>query len=782
MNLKEFQLQAIGDLTAAMMVPGKREIVLKSPTGSGKTIILTHFMQEYMHEHANSLFVWLTPGQGNLEEQSKAKMDLYCRNASTKLLADVMTCGFVPGDAVFINWQKLTMAGNNALKEGERTNFLEWIEKARSTGADFKVVIDESHHSFTEKTDAVVKWFGTDKIVRASATPNADPSAITIDIPEEEVVASGLIKKMMHVNPGFPLKIDLDEDTDRTRYLLEKAMAKRTELAVAFREAGSMVNPLIVVQLPNNSEALLQTVEDWFAERRVDVADGTFAVWLANRKDNVEGLERNGGRQIAVVIKQAVATGWDCPRAHILVKLREKMDERFEIQTIGRIRRMPEGKHYGDDRLDGCYLYTFDERFTAGAVGGCSDADIGVKKVFIKTKHRAFTVVKEQRTFVTETRDAGLALAAVSDWFRKHYKLGRDLGANRTRLQAGGYAFGDRIVGHTLSGDAASYGALKTAGKTMASVEVGVPVSTHRHGRDFHHCIGEIGVANSLPYDEARMIIHRVFGTKPSDVAKCLRLDARLLYAFVINNVKRLRDDFTEAMSAELKLTKDAGKIVEKEFRFPHEWLCLYNEGAKAKGDSTKNVYEGYPLAAMTAKTRSKGEMKFERWCEANGAVEWFYRNGDKGEEYFSIVYEDNSGKQRLFYPDYIVGIGGATWIVEIKGGWSGSGQSQNIDPYAGKKASALEAYCAKHGLQGSFVCHDEGEDILLATENGYSEDINDRCWRPISEVMAAHGGKKRIRRNGVLIAAGQEVSSGYCADEGDEERYKAADENAEEV
>lgn len=50
------------------------------------------------------------------------------------------------------------------------------------------------------------------------------------------------------------------------------------------------------------------------------------------------------GRRCAAVIKQAVATGWDCPRAHILVKLRENMDERFEIQMIDRIRRMPEAR------------------------------------------------------------------------------------------------------------------------------------------------------------------------------------------------------------------------------------------------------------------------------------------------------------------------------------------------------------------------------------------------------------------------------------------------------
>lgn len=123
MNLMNFQLKAIKSLLECMEDDSVREIVLKSPTGSGKTIMLTHFMDEYTKEHAKTVFVWLTPGKGDLETQSKDKMDKYIHNAQTKLLADVMTCGFEENDACFINWEKLTKKGNNALKDSERTNF-----------------------------------------------------------------------------------------------------------------------------------------------------------------------------------------------------------------------------------------------------------------------------------------------------------------------------------------------------------------------------------------------------------------------------------------------------------------------------------------------------------------------------------------------------------------------------------------------------------------------------------------------------------------------------------
>ena len=60
MELKEFQLAAVKSLFEAMEKPA-RDIILKSPTGSGKTIILTYFMHQYIQSFPKTVFVWLTP-------------------------------------------------------------------------------------------------------------------------------------------------------------------------------------------------------------------------------------------------------------------------------------------------------------------------------------------------------------------------------------------------------------------------------------------------------------------------------------------------------------------------------------------------------------------------------------------------------------------------------------------------------------------------------------------------------------------------------------------------
>ncbi len=430
-QLKNFQLKAIDSLMEAMH-SDKREIILKSCTGSGKTIILTHFIDTYMRSFGNTVFVWLTPGKGNLEEQSKEKMDRYVYGASTKLLCDIMTCGFNSGDSCFINWEKLTKKGNTALRDSERTNFIEHIERALDAGVSFKVIVDESHQNDTIKADEIIEYFKTDKIVRCSATPKLYKNAYMIEVPEEDVIAEGLIKKLLIINENFEQNITVE---DQITYLIDKALDKQRELHSAFLKLKANINPLIIIQLPNKSDALLESVENFFNSKGISYENNQLAVWLSDKKQNLEDIIEPNAEQIAVIIKQAIATGWDCPRAHILVKLRDNMSETFEIQTIGRIRRMPEAKHYENDLLDSCYLYTLDSAFTESVKQTLGKGALDAKKLFLKPEHRAFTIITEYKTDVPFPRDAALTLRIFSSYFKTKYNLTGKLTENKTKLQ-----------------------------------------------------------------------------------------------------------------------------------------------------------------------------------------------------------------------------------------------------------------------------------------------------------------------------------------------------------
>lgn len=728
-TLANFQLKAIEALMEAMGEPN-RDIILKSCTGSGKTIILTHFMDEYLKSTNKAVFVWLTPGKGNLELQSKAKMDKYIHGSNTKLLSDIMSSGFEENDACFINWEKLTKKGNNALKDSERTNLVEHIQNAIDNGLTFTIIVDESHQNDTIKADDILALFNANKIIRCSATPKNYKNALLIEIPEEDVIAEGLIKKLLIINENFEQHISVE---DQISYLLDKALEKQRDLRAAYAKKDSGVNPLIIVQLPNKSDALLDRVEEYFESKGITYENNLLSVWLSDKKQNLEDIEDNDATPIAVIIKQAVATGWDCPRAQILVKLRDNMSEVFEIQTIGRIRRMPEAKHYGEDLLDCCYLYTLDEKFTESVKLSLGTGALDAYKVFLKPEYRSFTLISQFKTDIPFPRDAKFALKVIWKFFEKKYHTATDLDKNQSQLEAYGYSFDEDIVDFTKSGSVSVLS--KDQITELNDISIHEPLNTHKHGKEYHHCVAEIGYKANLDYSSTNTIMRKLFLNGVRCDAKILRLETRNLYAFIINNERRLIEDVRDAMADEsLQLTLAIPRITEKPVGFPLEMIFTYDGTSKSQMEYTKNVYTGY---LSSAEKRSMPEKLFERFCEGSDKVKWFYKNGDKGSEYFSIVYTDNFGKQKSFYPDYVVGTNDSDiWIIETKGGFTKSGSSEDIDRFTAKKFGVLRKYLDGYNLQGGIVRQDKQSGELCICVDKYSDNIHDENWQLLSEVL----------------------------------------------
>lgn len=731
MELKNFQYETVLKLKDAMNA-SVQNIVLKSPTGSGKTLMLTYFMNDFCRSFPKTVFVWLTPGKGNLEEQSKRKMDQYFPNANTKLIGDVMTAGFEENDCCFINWEMLTKSGNNALKEGERKNFREYVESARENGLAFKVIVDESHQNDSIKAKEIIDLFGADKIIRASATPKNLTDATLIEVKEEDVIAEGLIKKLLIVNEDVQQKEKVKNEIE---FLLEKAIAKQSALRNEYLKIHANINPLIVVQIPNKNEVLLDQVERYFDNKGISYENGSLAVWLSEKKENLDGIENPNANPVAVVIKQAIATGWDCPRAHILVKLRDHMSETFEIQTIGRIRRMPEAMHYENDLLDNCYLYTFDEKFTEEARRELGGGALNAAKLYLKSEFEDFTLKGEYKTDLENVpRDGKLAIEAIAEHFRKKYKVGKGVKENKKLLEAHSYVFSGNIVKHTVSGEVRL--TQKSDFDKLNKLDYITKLDTHEHGRMFHHELSNIGLKIGLPYDQMNLIVRRLFGKESTFSKKILSLEIKELYAFVLNNSDRLRYDIVDSMSdylAQIQMP-NPDKITTFDFIIPRNILFTYNGKVKSPKMSKKNVYEGY---LSSAAPRSTPEKLFEKFLEECASVEWFYKNGDKGNEYFSIVYKDNFGKLKSFYPDYILRTADdETWIIETKGGFSASGNSEDIDRFSKFKFEALKAYLKKHKLKGGFVRQNkEDTNLYICTEN-YSENIDSDDWKLLEDVI----------------------------------------------
>ena len=97
-NLFDFQEKAVIKLLDIVTDSrSKQTVIVKSPTGSGKTIILIDFIEEYLTKiNSRTAFIWLCPGKGDLEEQSRQKMRKFAPPAIPRICSMLSRMGSMP--------------------------------------------------------------------------------------------------------------------------------------------------------------------------------------------------------------------------------------------------------------------------------------------------------------------------------------------------------------------------------------------------------------------------------------------------------------------------------------------------------------------------------------------------------------------------------------------------------------------------------------------------------------------------------------------------------------
>lgn len=701
----------------------KKTLIVKAPTGSGKTIILLDFIDKYVKQKTRKVcFIWLTPGSGELEEQSKQKLDKHLPQFTSKTVDDVLNGDFDDRDVCFINWERVTKKGNRAIMETERKNIYERIADAHRNHIDFILIIDEEHQNNTSKARDIIDAFAPIYTIRVSATANENKAFDMYEIDEVDVIASGLITKALYINEG----ISNAQIQDENALLLNLASEKRKAIKREYEKLGKKINPLVIVQFPNENLDLIKSIEEKLSTMDITYDNGRLAIWMSGNEyhKNIENITEMNNSVQFLLIKQAISTGWDCPRAKVLVKLRENMSEQFEIQTLGRLRRMPEARHYDNELLDNAYLYTFDEKYRESVMQNIDRAYF-VRRIFLKPEFYEFSLVKELRNLDYNSSGEREKRDRLAKFYKEKYKLTNDVDENKVRLIAGGYNLSDRIektiiqdkVVRTIDmirEDAARYG-------------VSFAVNTHEHAIDLRQSIDSFKSLIGLSYEKTRVLLELLFRNNRRFKNKFLKLSTPEFYAFILNNVHKIREDLREGMIGAYSKQSILIESKEEIFRFPHEEVFKYIE-QKDTELITKNVYRDYTDDCLVEEIRSKSERLFERFCESSETVSWYYKNGDTGQQYFSITYLDGNQEQHLFYADYIVGLkNGDIWIIETKGGEGRNGINKNIDIQVRNKFDAFKQYAEKHNINWGFV-RDKNEKLYI-NNTKYADDMCDEGW-----------------------------------------------------
>lgn len=728
-SLKKFQIDTVNKLLDATSVGTKKEVLVQAPTGSGKTIILLSYIEEYFKENKNTLFVWLTPGKGDLEEQSRKKMLKFLPHHKTQTIQDVLLQGFEEKSTAFINWETITKKGNNALKEAERKNLYERIHEAHNSGYKFIVIVDEEHLNKTVKAESIIEYMNPDYIVRVSATTKTNKEAEYIEIDELDVINSGLITRALYINENVSNASTLSNEHE---YLLDLAIEKRKAIKQEYMKLGVQVNPLIIIQVPSKSDDLIKMIETTLEEKGYDYPKQNLAIWLSDRKENIENIEDNESLQAILIMKQAISTGWDCPRAKILVKLRDNMSEDFETQTIGRIRRMPQGHHYDNVLLDNCYLYTFDEKYEESVKQELGNNAYDTKVIFLKNEYKNFTLKKLSFDNNFDGFDERETFNILHNFYIEKYKLTSKKKDNKTTLEANGYIFKDTIENYIVQDKIVRINSDELENANRIKVES--IVTTNKNGFELRHAINEIASKIGMRYDRTRLMLERMFWKQKLFTKKFVDLTLTEFYAFVINNVDLLKSDFSEAVSQKARQMKmKFEELKETTWNLPEMDYIKYDPKMKDTTIYEKSTYINYPNSTI----KSKSERMFEFFCENNDNIKWFYKNGESSSDYFSIVYVDAVNHKWHFYPDFIVcDKNNKIWIIETKGGENADGKSKNIDIKVENKFEALKEYSKRYNINWGFVRDYDKNEQLYFCNTEYTEDMENDNWELLKNIF----------------------------------------------
>ncbi|MBM0807584.1 MULTISPECIES: DEAD/DEAH box helicase [Staphylococcus] len=738
-SLKNFQQDVVTKLLSFISpeYPYKN-LMIKAPTGSGKTLILLSWINEYIQStDDNVAFIWFTPGAGELEEQSKNKANLFS-SIEAQNVDEALLEGFQKGTTTFINYERVVGKKSKAmLTDSEHDNLIDKIDQAVQNDRHFVIIIDEAHRNDTHKARDIISKFNADKIVRVSATiDNSNLSTNTeyFEVIEKSVIDSGLITKAVIVNENLDTSLN---GTDEFAILFQAAETKRKEILESYLTNNiQKINPLVLVQIPDNSTKNLSEKIETYIQQKLNKTyeNGKLGVWLSEQKRNINDVVNHNNQVEYLIIKQAIATGWDASRAKILIKIRENMGEQFTIQTLGRIRRMPHPHigHYNIDLLDNAYLYTFDTDFLDGAFSSGS-AVSPTPLLKLKEKAFSFNLISERIINYDEVLNEKSILNNIYKGMKQHFSLTNNFDNNKAILESQGFIFGDKILTYFKQG---KFDTLQNA-DNLIDRERWINADYRENRLDLLHAYHELDRITHLPVSKVEAMLKKYFlnNTFNTDYS-ILKLNINEWTAFILNNWKKLREEFRNIdIDQAIQGSFNLDNIKKSDFTIPLTERYTYNPKLPDVKKVTTNVYENYTTASIAVRP-SLVERLMERWLEENKEIiDFVYKNGDKGPQYFSLVYSTNGGVSH-FYPDFIIKTKkGDTYIIETKGGKDLKGNDKNMDPYTPAKYETLKRYALKYNVKWAFV-RDVNEELFYLNSGNWLDTIENNNWKPIRNLF----------------------------------------------
>ncbi len=237
------------------------------------------------------------------------------------------------------------------------------------------VVVDEAHNSRTELAFDMLARFRPSGVMELTATPDVErtPSNVLHSVSAAELKAEEMIK--------LPVVLETEPNWQQC---LADAIGRRDalhKLADEERRAGAAyLRPLVLIQseprrtgvetldfekvknelITNHGIPADEIIVATGEERGLDQVDADYKLGIADTACPVK----------FVITQKALAEGWDCPFAYILVSMASLSSATAVEQLLGRVLRQPDAAHRQAKALNQSYAFVVSRNFaeTAGAL------------------------------------------------------------------------------------------------------------------------------------------------------------------------------------------------------------------------------------------------------------------------------------------------------------------------------------------------------------------------------------------------------------------------------
>lgn len=378
-------------------------VCVKIPTGGGKTFVACHSVRETIDttlkdKMDKGIVLWFTPSDAIKSQTLKKFKDrndfhrkafdnyfdnsvkIFSNEEALRIRKDDVennVCIIVSSLDAFRKEKKIQRKYKVYKENGELMGHFQQMDDASKLEKDKEgtvinslanvirlhkplIVVDEGHRTKTKLSIDFLKDLNPSFIIEYTATPRPE-SNVLVEIHSSELKEEKMVK--------LPIIL---ESASQWHESVRRGAVKRKDLEkTAKKEKVEYIRPIALLQAQQEKESKNKvTVDDLkkFLIEEMKVPEEQIAIKTSTRND-IEGVDllSKDCKIRYIITVSALAEGWDCPFAYVLISVANIGSKISVEQIIGRVLRLPYVKEKKQEELNQAFVFASARNFNEAA-------------------------------------------------------------------------------------------------------------------------------------------------------------------------------------------------------------------------------------------------------------------------------------------------------------------------------------------------------------------------------------------------------------------------------